>query len=180
MDSDSDQHRLPFSWHEFRVTKEVFLNEEPGFLEILAAIWKHDPEFAQEVAFLTWKFFGSTTPDPDSPKPASFLLVSHELASPPPSVSLGSVGPQPGSLEPCEPSMEQLRSHSDVKQPSQWSSWPSMPLASFATELLSQPTASAMTDHQPESSADPSAVQSTISTSAQPDHQLAISVSAVQ
>ena len=44
---------LPFSWHDFGVTKADFY-EDPEFLNTLAMLWKTDPEFASLVAKTRW------------------------------------------------------------------------------------------------------------------------------
>ena len=48
---------LPFSWMDFCVCRDTFINEEPAFLYLFLTIWKRDPEFAQKVATIIWKMF---------------------------------------------------------------------------------------------------------------------------
>ncbi len=117
-----DQFHLPFSWHEFGVTKEVFLNEESDFRVGLATMWKQDPEFALEVAFFRWKFLASSAPDPIPPEPvipatsasSSFCSQTSSASMDPPSTCLEqpssslasplldsqSTSPGPASLQP--------------------------------------------------------------------------------
>lgn len=66
---------LPYTWEDFGVLRNVFLNEKTDFFKRLTAILKQDSEFAQEVASFRWKFHVNPVPEPVPPKP--ILPASH-------------------------------------------------------------------------------------------------------
>ncbi len=87
---------LPFSWTDFRVTEEDFLNEEHNFLKIFTISWERGRKFDHMLAFNRWKRY-PITPASSAPKPQPQV---HSYQPQPHAPRIRPVSLQPFSIRP--------------------------------------------------------------------------------